>query len=74
MKTIKEFQESNQIILEKETLETVSGGLIAGGTSRREDFCTGANNGDSEVAYYGDNGTLISIDGTREDGSTYHYP
>ncbi|WBV56468.1 hypothetical protein PFY10_19975 [Chryseobacterium daecheongense] len=74
MKTIKEFQEENELHLEKETMDGIYGGKLPGGTSRREDFCTGANNGDSEVTYYGDDGTLISIDGTREDGSTYHYP
>ncbi|MBT2416215.1 hypothetical protein J7I94_37825 [Streptomyces sp. ISL-12] len=74
MKTIKEFQESKSICIEKETMDAINGGLLPEGSTRREDFCTGANDGDSEVTYYSDSGQLISIDGTRLDGSTYHYP
>lgn len=74
MKTIKEFQEKNELNLEKEVMESVMGGKLPEGTTRREDFCTGVNDGDSEVSYYSDSGTLISVDGTTEDGGTYHYP
>ncbi|MBT2621289.1 hypothetical protein [Chryseobacterium sp. ISL-6] len=55
-------------------MDAINGGLLPEGSTRREDFCTGANDGDSEVTYYSDSGQLISIDGTRLDGSTYHYP
>ncbi|KQM27570.1 hypothetical protein [Chryseobacterium sp. Leaf201] len=75
MKTIKDFQEENGLNLEKETMGNIIGGkLPEGGSTRREDLCTGAHGGDSEVSYWSDSGTLISLDGTTEEGGTYHYP
>lgn len=72
MKTIKDFQNENELCLEKDSMSSINGGLAS--TSRRETYCTGANGGDSEITYVSDSGALISCEGFTEDGTHYKYP
>lgn len=74
MKTIEQFQKESQFCIDGESMTSIKGGRLPelGETVRREDICTGGNDGDCDVAYYTDSGSLISVDGSLPDGTIYH--
>jgi len=71
MKTIKDFQNEDDLCLERDAMVMVNGGKAAGGSQRRESYCTGANGGDSEISYFTDSNQMICVEGFTEDGQHY---